>query len=162
MRPNPEAASSAAPGGGTRRLSGPRVVLATGVAALAIAGIVLLLAFVVVTDRGDPVGACQIEPAVCETVRDFVTAQNERDLERMLDLLTEDGLVNFLGLASAEELEQRLQSLTQADHIESVEINRVSLDGDSAMVVARLTQRDDKFPAVYRLIRSDGDWFIDG
>ena len=117
-----------------------------GVAAVVVAGLVMLLGFFVAADRGDPVAACQ----------------NERDLEGMLELLTEDGLVNFLGIASAEELEQRLQSLTPADHIESVEINRVSLDGDRAMVVARLKQRDDEFPAVYRLIRDDGDWFIDG
>lgn len=162
MRPIPEAASSSAPGGNKRRLSGPRVVLAVGVAAVVVAGLVMLLGFFVAADRGDPVAACQKEPAVCATVRDFVTAQNERDLEGMLELLTEDGLVNFLGIASAEELEQRLQSLTPADHIESVEINRVSLDGDRAMVVARLKQRDDEFPAVYRLIRDDGDWFIDG
>ena len=162
MRPIPEAASSSAPGGNKRRLSGPRVVLAVGVAAVVVAGLVMLLGFFVAADRDDPVAACQKEPAVCATVRDFVTAQNERELEGMLELLTEDGLVNFLGIASAEELEQRLQSLTPADHIERVQINRVSLDGDRAMVVARLKQRDDEFPAVYRLIRDDGDWFIDG
>lgn len=157
--PTPGSNTPAAAG---KRLSGARFVLISFAVTIAVAAIVILAGVLVIADRGDPEEACATEPDVCSTVHDFVAASNERDARGLQEVLTEDGMQALLGVASREELEQRLQLLSPADKIDSVEINRVGLNGDEAQVVARLFRGDDEFPALYRLIRSDGDWLIDG
>ena len=145
-----------------RRLSGARFIIIVFAGTIAVAAVVILAAVLVIAERGDPEQACASEPAVCSTVRDFVAARNERDAVALFDMLTEEGMVRLLGVNSREELEERLQLLSPGDQIEGVEINLVSLRDDEATVVARLLQGDDEFPAVYRLIRHEDGWLIDG
>lgn len=161
MSLNDPASPSTPPDEG-RRLSGARFILIVFAGTMAVAAVVILAGVLVIAERGDPEEACASEPAVCTAVREFVAARNERDATALFEMLTEEGMAALLGVDSREELEQRLQLLSPGDQIEGVEINLVSLRGDEATVVARLLQGDDEFPAVYRLIRNDDGWLIDG
>ena len=143
-------------------MSGARFIIIVFAGTVAVAAVVILAAVLVIADAGDPEKACVSEPAVCSTVREFVAARNERDANALFEILTEEGMASLLGVDSREELEQRLQLLSPGDQIEGIQINRVSLRGDEATVVARLRQGDDEFPAVYRLIRDGDGWLIDG
>ena len=127
-----------------------------------VAAIVVLVASLAVALRGDGETTCQEELAVCTAVREYTAALNERDVEGLLSVLTDNGLRSLLDVTSGEELEQRLLLLSPADRMEGVEITQMSIERDSAIVIAVFTQRDEEFTAVYLLVRSDGRWLIDG
>ena len=143
-------------------MSGARFIIIVFAGTIAVAAVVILAAVLVIANVDDAEDVCVSEPAVCSTVREFVAARNERDANALFEILTEEGMASLLGVDSREELEQRLQLLSPGDQIEGIQINRVSLRGDEATVVARLRQGDDEFPAVYRLIRDGDGWLIDG
>jgi len=158
MRPPQEAPP---PSDEARLLSGPRFVIVLLGAPVLVAVIVILAGVIVLANRGDD-DACDQEPAVCAAVRDYAAAFNDRDAAALSDVLTDDGLRSLLAVTSAEQLEQRLQRLSPADRIEGVEIIQMSLEGGRALVVALYTLRDEKFDAVYQLVRDDSRWLIDG
>jgi hypothetical protein len=162
MRPSGESEPSPPPSDERQRLSGQRFVIAAFAISIGVAAIVVLVAALAVVVRGDADTTCQEEPAVCTAVRGYTVALNERDADGLLNVLTDSGLRSLLNVTSEEELEQRLQLLSPADRMEGIEITQMSIERDSAIVVAVFTQRDEEFTAIYQLVRSDGRWLIDG
>ena len=162
MRPSGESEPPPSPNDERQRLSGRRFVVAAFAISVGVAAIVVLVASLAVAVRGDGETTCQEEPAVCTAVRDYTAALNERDAEDLLNVLTDSGLRSLLNVTSGEELEQRLQLLSPTDRMEGIKITQMSIERDSATVIAVFTQRDEEFTAIYLLIRSDGRWLIDG
>ena len=121
MRPSPEEAGPPASSGPGRRVAGYRLVLAVFGVAGAVAGLIILLAVVVDTPT-DPDVACQQTPLVCDTMRGYAAAWNDRDAGRMRPLLTDRGLRTVLEVASEEELVQNLDALPPGDIIEELRI----------------------------------------
>ena len=162
MRPSGESEPPPPPNDERQRLSGQRFVVAAFAISIGVAAIVVLVASLAVAFRGDGETTCQEELAVCTAVRDYTAALNERDVEGLLSVLTDNGLRSLLDVTSEEELEQRLQLLSPADRMEGVEITQMSVERDSAIAIAVFTQRDEEFTAIYLLVRSDDRWLIDG
>ncbi len=160
MRPSPEEAGPPASGGHGRRVAGYRLVLAVFGVAAAVAGVIILLAVVVDTPT-DPDVACQQTPLVCDTMRDYAAAWNDRDAGRMRPLLTDRGLRTVLKVASEEELVQNLDALPQGDIIEELRITSVTVDGDTAEVRIEFSRLNQTFDQAYQLVRSDSRWLID-
>ena len=160
MRPSPEEAGPPASGGHGRRVAGYRLVLAVFGVAATIAGVIILLA-VVVDTPSDPDVACQQTPLVCDTMRDYAAAWNDRDAGRMRSALTDRGLRTVLEVASEEELVQNLDALPPGDIIEELRITSVTVDGDTAEVRIEFSRLNLAFDQAYQLVRSDGRWLID-
>ena len=144
------------------RLSGQRLLVAAFAISVGVSAIVVVVATLAVILRDDVDTTCLEAPAVCTAVRDYTVALNERDADGLLNVLTDSGLRSLLAVTSEEELEQRLQLLSPADRMEGIEITQMSIERDSAIVIAVFIQRDEEFTAVYLLVRSDGRWLIDG
>ena len=144
------------------RLTGQRFLLAAFAISVGVSAIVVVVATIAVIFRDDVDATCLEAPAVCAVVLDYTAALNERDVDGLLDVLTDSGLRGLLDVTSGEELEQRLQLLSPADRMEGIEITSMSIERDSATVIAVFTQRDEEFTAIYLLVRSDGRWLIDG
>ena len=162
MRSSGEPEPPPSPNDESQRVSGQRFVVAAFAISVGVAAIVVLVASLAVALRGDAETTCQEEPAVCATVRDYTVALNERDAGGLLNVLTDSGLRSLLAVTSEEELEERLKLLSSADYMGGVEITQMSIERDTAIVIAVFTQRDEEFTAVYLLVRSDGRWLIDG
>ena len=160
MRPSPEETGPPASAGHGRRVAGYRLVLAVFGVAAAVAGVIILLA-VVVDTPSDPDVACQQTPLVCDTMRDYAVAWNDRDAGRMRPLLTDRGLRTVLEVASEEELVQNLDALPGGDIIEKLRITSVTVDGDTAEVRIEYSRLNQNFDQAYQLVRSDGRWLID-
>ncbi len=161
MRPSPEEAGPPASSDHGRRVAGSRLVLAVFGVAVAIAGLIILLAVVLDTPT-DPDVACQQTPLPCDTMRDYAAAWNDRDAERMRPLLTDRGLRTVLEVASEEELAQNLDALPGGDIIEELRITSVTVDGDTAEVRIEFSRLNQAFDQAYQLVQSDGRWLIDG
>ncbi len=144
------------------RLSGQRFLVAAFAISVGVSAIVIVVAALAVVFREDADTTCLEAPAVCSAVRDYTAALNERDAGALLDVLTDSGLRSLLAVASEAELEQRLRLLSPADRMEGVEITKISVEEDSATVIAVFSQRDEEFTAIYLLVRSDDRWLIDG
>ena len=162
MRPSGESEPPPPPNDERQRLSGQQFVVVAFAISIGVAAIVVFVAAFAVAGRGDADTTCQEEPAVCTAVLDYTAALNERDADGLLNVLTDSGLRSLLDVTSEEELEQRLQLLSPADRMEDIEITQMSIESDSAIVIAVFTQRDEEFTAIYLLVRSDGRWLING
>ena len=144
------------------RVRGSRVILAVGGVAVAISAVVIT-AFVLFTDiPNDPDVACVETPQICDTLRDYAVAWNDRDAGEMLTLMTDRGLQSILRVASAEELIESFGDLPGTDLIEELRITSITLDGDTAEVRIQYSRLNQPFEDAYRLVRSDGRWLIDG
>jgi len=149
-------------GGHGDGVPGSRVVLALLVGAAAVAGVVVLVAVVATRGSdGEPEVAPQ-EAALRDTVGQYVDALNDRDAGRMLPLLTDQGLRRQLRVSDQVELPARLAELTDADRIDELRVTSVKISGDRAVVTTRFQWHDQYQEAVYRLVRRDGRWLIDG
>ena len=100
-----------------------------------------------------------------QTVRDFVTATNERDSERFCgELVTQEFLEQSTG-AKGDEAEdacrKQLDAITGLE-VKLVRIQRTVIDGDRARVTAILKTQGATGPQLLRLKEEDGDWRLAG
>ena len=101
-----------------------------------------------------------------QTVRDFVTATNERDGDAFCgELVTQEFLEQSTG-AKGDQAEdackQQLESVVGI-RLRLVKIRGTEVDGDRARVTAVLeAQGQRQPPRVLRPVREDGDWKLAG
>lgn len=144
------------------RVPGSRVILAVGGVAVAISAVVIT-AFVLFADvPDDPDVACVETPQLCNTLREYAAAWNDRDAGEMLTLMTDRGLQTVLQVTSEEELIENFSDLPRTDLIEELRIASITLDGDTAEVRVQYRRLNQSFDDAYRLVQSDGRWLIDG
>ena len=143
-------------------MPGSRVILAVAGVAAAVSAVVVT-AFVLFADvPNNPDVACVDTPQLCNTLRDYAAAWNDRDAGGMLTLMTDRGLQTVLRVASEEELIENFSDLPRNDLIEELRIASVTLDGDTAEVRIQYRRLNQSFDDSYRLVQSDGRWLIDG
>jgi Domain of unknown function (DUF4878) len=100
------------------------------------------------------------------TVRDFVTATNERDADAFCgELVTQEFLEQSTGAKgdqAEEACKKQLESVVGI-RLRLVKIRGTEIDGDRARVTAVLeAQGQRQPPRVLRLVREDGDWKLAG
>jgi predicted lipid-binding transport protein (Tim44 family) len=121
-------------------------------------GIVLLVAALVGCGGNDREDAEQ-------TVRDFVTATNERDGQRFCEeLVTQEFLEQTTGATgerAAGACRRQLESI-QGLQLELVEIRKTEVDGDSAKVTVALETQGRSQVQSLRLKKEEGDWRLSG
>ena len=98
---------------------------------------------------------------VRQTVRDFVTATNERDGDKLCgELLTQEYMEKstLAGGDRADEACRRQLDLTGSLRLELVSIGRTEVDGDTATVRAVVDADGVRAPRLFRLEREDDRW----
>jgi hypothetical protein len=86
-----------------------------------------------------------------QTVRDFVSATNDRDADTFCgEIVTQEFLEQSTG-ATGDEAEDEL-----------VEISKTEVEGDSATVRAVIETQGDSRPQTLRLEKEDGKWKLAG
>src|ERR671924_1265255 len=98
-------------------------------------------------------------------VRDFVTATNERDADKLCDdLLTEDFIEQTTGATgdkARSTCKQQLKLLRPAKR-KLVKISSTKIDGDKATVQTILETQSQPQPQTFKLEKDDGDWRLAG
>lgn len=101
-----------------------------------------------------------------QTVRDFVTALQERDADTFCDdLVTDDFLGRFSGATgdqAKESCKRELNSLTSLEKVRLAKIEGSKVNGDDATVTAVIERGGQRQRQVYRLKKEDGDWKLSG
>jgi hypothetical protein len=101
---------------------------------------------------------------VTQTLRDFVTATNQRDGETLCgDLLTQEYMEKATGATGdgAEEACREQLELTTGLQLDLISIGRTRLDGDEASVRAVIDTDGVRVPRLFRLEKEDGRWKLD-
>jgi hypothetical protein len=96
-----------------------------------------------------------------QTLRDFVTATNDRDGEKLCgDLLTQEYMEKATGATGdrAEDACRKQLDLTTGLQLDLVSIGRTKLDGDEASVRAVIGTDGVRAPRLFRLEKEDGRW----
>ena len=100
-----------------------------------------------------------------QTVRDFVTAVNERDADTYCDeLITKEfreQTTFATGDEAAESCKRQFKAITGLQ-IELVRIVGTKVDGDKATVTAVLRRQGQRARQVYELAKDGGDWKLSG
>jgi ketosteroid isomerase-like protein len=100
-----------------------------------------------------------------QTVRDFVTAVNERDADTYCDDLITDEFRKKTTFATgdraSESCKRQLKAITGL-HLKLVRVVSTKVDGDSATVTAVLERQGERIRQVYELQKDGGDWKLDG
>jgi hypothetical protein len=100
-----------------------------------------------------------------QTVRDFVSATNDRDADTFCgEIVTQDFLEQSTG-ATGDEAEDECKRQLEAIkglQVELVEISKTEVDGDSATVRAVIETQGDSRPQTLRLEQEDGKWKLAG
>ncbi len=100
-----------------------------------------------------------------QTVRDFVTAVNERDADTYCDeLITEEfreKTTFATGDEAAESCKRQFKAISGLK-IELERIARTKVDGDKATVTAVLRRQGQRTRQVYELAKDGGDWKLSG
>jgi ketosteroid isomerase-like protein len=100
-----------------------------------------------------------------QTVRDFVTAVNERDADAYCDdLITEEFREKSTfakGDQASESCKRQLKAI-KGLHIELVRIVSTKVDGDTATVVAVLRRPGGEAKQRLQLEKDGGDWKLSG
>jgi ketosteroid isomerase-like protein len=119
--------------------------------------------------------ALAVAPAACgggddredieQTVRDFVSATNDRDADAFCgEIVTQEFLEQSTGAKGDEaedECKRQLESIRGLE-VELVKISRTEVDGDSATVRAVIETQGDSRPQTLRLEKEDGKWKLAG
>jgi ABC-type glycerol-3-phosphate transport system substrate-binding protein len=99
-----------------------------------------------------------------QAVRDFVTATNARDGDKLCGhLLTQDYMEKATGAtgdAAQKACKQQLQLLTGLK-IRLVSIGKTSVDGDKATVRAVILASGQRSSRVFTLAKEDGAWKLE-
>jgi hypothetical protein len=96
-----------------------------------------------------------------QTLRDFVTATNDRDGEKLCgDLLTQEYMEKATGATGdrAEDACRKQLDLTTGLQLDLISIGRTKLDGDEASVRAVIDTDGVRAPRLFRLEKEDGRW----
>ena len=100
-----------------------------------------------------------------QTVRDFVRATDERDVDTFCDeLVTQEFLEQSTGATgekAGEACKQQLRAVTGL-RLELVRIRKIEIDGDRAAVTAVLETQGRRDVRLLRLRQEDGDWKLAG
>ena len=98
---------------------------------------------------------------VRETVREFVTATNERDEDAFCGkLVTREFLEQVTGATgddARDACKSQVRGLKRVD-VDLIRIEKVSIDGDKATATTLLQTKGQAQPQVFRLEKEDGDW----
>ena len=100
-----------------------------------------------------------------QTVRDFVTAVNERDADAYCDDLITDEFREKSTFATGDEATttcKRQLRAVRGLRIELVRIARTRVDGDTAAVTAVLRRSGGELRQRFELEKDGGDWKIAG
>ena len=109
------------------------------------------------------VGACGGDDGkeVQQTVRDFVSATNDRDGDRLCnDLVTQDYLEKATGATGDQAksaCKQQLGLITGLK-LKLIKLGKPKVDGDEASVRATIAIGSQRTPRSFRLQKEDGDW----
>jgi hypothetical protein len=98
---------------------------------------------------------------VTQTLRDFVTATNERDGKTLCgDLLTQEYMEKATGATGdqAEDACRQQLDLTTGLQLDLISIGRTKVDGDEATVRAVIGTDGVRSPRLFRLEKEDGRW----
>jgi ABC-type glycerol-3-phosphate transport system substrate-binding protein len=105
------------------------------------------------------------EGDVEQTVRDFVEATNERDGDKLCgELLSREYKEKATGATGDrvdEACRQQLELITGLK-LELVSIGKTKIDGERARVRAVIENAGQRLPRVFRLVKEDGSWKLDG
>jgi hypothetical protein len=96
-----------------------------------------------------------------QTIRDFVTATNERDGNRLCGkLLTQEYMEKATGAPAgqAEEACKQQLDLLKGLRLELISIGRTTVDGDEATVRAVIVASGTRSTRVFNLAKEDGSW----
>jgi hypothetical protein len=100
-----------------------------------------------------------------QTVRDFVSATNDRDADMFCgEIVSQEFLEQSTGATGDEaedECRRQLEAIKGLD-VELVEIARTEIDGDAATVRAVIETQGDAQPQTLRLEKEDGRWKLAG
>jgi hypothetical protein len=96
-----------------------------------------------------------------QTVRDFVTATNGRDGDKLCDdLLTQDYLEKATGATGdqAQHACKQQLGLITGLKLRLVKVGQPKVDGDSATVQATIATGSQQTPRSFKLQKEDGNW----
>jgi ketosteroid isomerase-like protein len=100
-----------------------------------------------------------------QTVRDFVSATNDRDADAFCgEIVTQEFLEQSTGATGDEaedECRRQLEAIKGLE-VELVEIRRTEIDGDAATVRAVIETQGAARPQTLRLEKEDGKWKLAG
>jgi hypothetical protein len=118
------------------------------------------LALVLATCGGD-----DDKEEIEQTVRDFVSATNDRDGDTFCgEIVTQEFLEQSTGAKGDEaedECKRQLESIEGLD-VKLVEITKTEVDDDTATVRAVIEAQGDAKPQTLRLEKEDGEWKLTG
>ena len=123
--------------------------------------LVLLLVLALAALAGCGGGGEDDQEQVEQTVRDFVTATNERDADKFCgELVTREFLERTTGATGdqAEEECTRQIGAIQGLELKLVSIDETKIDGDSATVEVTIAAQGAERPQTLTLEKEDGDW----
>ena len=96
-----------------------------------------------------------------DTVKQFFTALQKRDLGKLCDrLLTKDLLQRTTGATgdrAGQECRRQFKDIKATD-FKLVSVGKTSVNGDNATVQATIERQGQSQPQVFRLKKEDGDW----
>ena len=100
-----------------------------------------------------------------QVVRDFVTATNERDADRLCgEILTQDYMEKATGAtgdAAGKACRDQLK-LLKGLRLRLLSVADARLDGDNARVGAQIVNGREQQLRVFRVRKEDGDWKLAG
>jgi hypothetical protein len=100
-----------------------------------------------------------------QTVRDFVSATNDRDADTFCgEIVTQEFLEQSTGAKGDEaedECKRQLESIKGLD-VKLVEISKTEIEDDKATVRAVIETQGDPQPQTLRLEKEDGKWKLTG
>ena len=109
------------------------------------------------------VGACGGDDGkdVQQTVRDFVSATNDRDGDRLCDDLVTQGYLEKATGATGDQAKdackQQLGLITGL-RLRLIKLGKPKVDGDKASVTATIAIGSQRTPRSFRLEKEGGDW----
>src|SRR4029079_18694601 len=109
------------------------------------------------------VGACGGDDGkdVQQTVRDFVSATNDRDGDRLCDDLVTQGYLEKATGATGDQAKdackQQLGLITGL-RLRLIKLGKPKVDGDKARVTATIAIGSQRTPRSFRLEKEGGDW----
>src|SRR3954452_15892236 len=96
-----------------------------------------------------------------DTVKQFFTALQKRDVDKLCDrLLTKDFIERTTG-AQGDQARQECKSqfkLLKTTDFKLVSVGKVTVNGDNARADATIERGGQTQPQIFRLKKEDGDW----
>src|SRR6059036_2548079 len=100
-----------------------------------------------------------------QTVRDFVTATNKRDADKLCDdLFSKDFIEQATGASGDRANSACKQQFKQLRGLKLrlIRFTKTEIDGDKATVSAVIETQDQPQPRVFKLTKEGGDWRLAG